>query len=248
MQAKILAASRCLIFVVSFLALTLPASAEEKAETGTDFVFAVSWQSGFCRTQPAREECRDLSGKRFDATHFALHGLWPVRKSYCGVAADIKARDRKGGWLELPKLALTDETADRLSVAMPGTRSGLDRHQWLRSGTCHGGTAQQYFSLQLRMLDELNASAARTLFADRLGKAVTEPEIKQAFDATFGKGAGERVRMRCRKVGDRNLVTGLTIGLGGDIDARSGLSGLILAAAPTDFKCREGIVDAASIR
>ncbi|MCV9999840.1 ribonuclease [Pararhizobium sp. YC-54] len=218
------------------------------AKGKTEYILAVSWQPGFCETRPNRTECAGQTEERYDATHFSLHGLWPVKKSYCGVSAEIKARDRKGDWLDLPQLAMAQETAAQLLVAMPGTQSGLDRHQWLRSGTCHGGTAQDYFSVQLRLLEEINGSAVRKLFASRLGREVTEGEVKQAFDESFGAGAGKRVRMRCQKAGARNVVTGLTIGLSGDVSANAGLSTLILAAGDTDFKCAKGIVDAAGIQ
>lgn len=224
-------------------------AAEEAASVKgkTEYIFAISWQPGFCETRPNRKECAGQTSERYDATHFSLHGLWPVKKSYCGVSADIKARDRKGDWLDLPQLAMAEETAAKLMVAMPGTQSGLDRHQWLRSGTCHGSTAQDYFSVQLRLLEEINGSAVRALFAARLGQDVTEREVKQAFDESFGKGSGDRVRMRCEKAGARSVVTGLTIGLAGDVSAMSGLSTLILAAADTDFKCAKGAVDTAGI-
>jgi len=228
-----------------------PVLADEAAASTkgkTEYILAVSWQPGFCEMRPKRKECAGQTAERYDATHFSLHGLWPMKKSYCGVAADIRARDKKGDWLELPQLAMAEETAAKLSIAMPGTQSGLDRHQWLRSGTCQGGTAQDYFAVQLRLLDELNGSAVRSLFADRLGQEVTEDEIKQAFDTSFGKGAGDRVRMRCQKAGARGVITGLTIGLSGNVSASAGLSPLILAAGNTDFKCDRGIVDAAGIQ
>ncbi len=229
------------------------AKAAENAEADphkgkTEYILAVSWQPGFCETRPGRKECTSQTAERFDATHFSLHGLWPLKKSYCGVAADMKARSQKGNWLDLPQLAVARETADRLLVAMPGTQSGLDRHQWLRSGTCHSGTAQDYFSLQLAFLDRLNASPVGALFSARLGGQVTEMEIKQAFDEGFGKGAGDRVRMRCQKDGSRSVVTGLTIGLSGKVAGGSDLATLIQAAAATDFKCAKGVVDAAGFQ
>ncbi|OAP47525.1 ribonuclease T2 [Sinorhizobium americanum] len=211
----------------------------------TEYVLAVSWQPGFCETRPTRKECIDQTSDRFDATHFSLHGLWPLKKSYCGVEAELKAQDRKGDWLDLPKLAMADDTAARLIVAMPGVKSGLDRHQWLRSGTCQTDNADDYFTLQLRLLDELNTSAVRALFADRIGSEIGEQQIKAAFDQSFGAGAGDRVRMRCQTVEGRSVITGLTIGLSGDLSGKAGLTGLIKAAGPTEFKCAKGIADAA---
>ncbi|URK87410.1 hypothetical protein LP421_29015 [Rhizobium sp. RCAM05350] len=148
------------------------AFAEEKALSAkgkTEYIFAVSWQPGFCETRPKRRECAGQTSERYDATHF--FPAWPVAdeekllRCICG----YQRRDRKGDWLELPQLAMAEETAAKLMVAMPGTQSGLDRHQWLRSGTCHGGTAQDYYSVQLRLLEEINGSAVRSLFADRIG-------------------------------------------------------------------------------
>lgn len=219
--------------------------ASERAAGRTDYVLAVSWQPGFCETRPERKECVSQTAERFDATNLSLHGLWPLRKSYCGVAAEMRSQDRKGDWLDLPKLGLADDTAARLLVAMPGVQSGLDRHQWLRSGTCQGGTVDDYFAVQLRMLEELNRSAVGALFRGRIGSELDETSIKQAFDQSFGAGAGDRVRMRCQTVQGRSVITGLTIGLTGDISGKSGLAPLIQAAGPTEFKCSRGIADAA---
>ncbi|OJF97331.1 ribonuclease [Pararhizobium antarcticum] len=237
--------------VLCGFSVTAAKAAEDAKQTPrgkTEYILAVSWQPGFCETRPSRKECAGQTADRFDATHFSLHGLWPVKKSYCGVAAETKARARKGNWLDLPLLAVAPETADRLLIAMPGSQSGLDRHQWLRSGTCQSGTAQDYFALQLAFLDRLNASPVGALFAGKLGETVTETEIKQAFDAGFGRGAGERVRMRCQKDGERSVITGLTIGLSGPLARGADLAALIQAAGTTDFKCARGVVDAAGIQ
>ncbi|MGH6807420.1 MAG: ribonuclease T2 [Ensifer adhaerens] len=220
-------------------------AAAENASGRTEYVLAVSWQPGFCETRPQRKECASQTAERFDATNLSLHGLWPLRKSYCGVAADMRSQDRKGDWLDLPKLAMADDTAARLLVAMPGVQSGLDRHQWLRSGTCQGGTVDDYFAVQLRLLEELNRSAVGALFRGRIGSEIDEKAIKQAFDQSFGAGAGDRVRMRCQTVAGRSVITGLTIGLTGDVSGKSSLAPLIQAAGPTEFKCAKGIADAA---
>ncbi|OCP09714.1 MULTISPECIES: ribonuclease [unclassified Ensifer] len=244
--------------VVAALALLLApaafAAGEEMADQAapagaaggrTEYVLAVSWQPGFCETRPERKECASQTAERFDATNFSLHGLWPLRKSYCGVAAEVRATDRKGNWLELPKLAMADDTAARLLVAMPGVQSGLDRHQWLRSGTCQSGSVDDYFAVQLRMLEELNRSAVGALFRQRIGSELDEVTIKQAFDQSFGAGAGDRVRMRCQTVQGRSIITGMTIGLTGDVLKAPSLGPLIQAAGPTEFKCAKGVADTA---
>lgn len=256
------------IFLLSFIATETVAAQMQKVEktaSRTKLVFAVSWQPGFCRTRPDRPECRAQTVDGFGATNFTLHGLWPVGKSYCGVDAAIKTQDRKGKWLELPPLALSGDAAGMLATAMPGVQSGLDRHQWVRSGRCHSATAGAYFDEQLRYLAFLNRSAVRDLFVSHLGKPLTEQDVRQAFDAGFGAGAGDRVRLQCAKVGKDMVVTGLTLGLGepaeaatmvkasatvagvteranGEMDGGSQLPALVLAADAISGKCSSGIV------
>lgn len=99
------------------------------------------------------------------------------------------------------------------------------------------------------MLDRLNASPVQALFAGRIGSAVSQNEVGRAFDEAFG--AGERVRLRCRKDGERQVITGLTIGLSGLPQAgeSDGAMGpLILAAGKTAVQCATGIVDAAGLQ
>jgi ribonuclease T2 len=95
------------------LAVTLASSAfaEEQASSAsgrTEYILAVSWQPGFCETHPNRKECAGQTSERYDATHFSLHGLWPMRKSYCGVAADLQGpQTSNGDWLESAAVTLS---------------------------------------------------------------------------------------------------------------------------------------------
>ena len=66
-----------LMMLVTLAAAPANADAETQSRTATKHVFAVAWQPGFCETQPDRRECRNQQQDRFDASHFALHGLWP---------------------------------------------------------------------------------------------------------------------------------------------------------------------------
>jgi ribonuclease T2 len=253
--------------VASFLAFTVEARTAQvvtgEVEAGrTKAVFSVSWLPGFCQTRPERPECKAQTPVSFDATHLTLHGLWPVGKSYCGVDDALKAQDRRGKWLDLPRTELAEGERVSLAAAMPGVQSGLDRHQWVRSGRCHSQTAGAYFEMQLRYLAVLNNSPVRSLFIDRLGQEIKEQEVRKAFDLAFGRGAGERVRLQCRKVGETTIVTGLTIGLGDSAsnlltktvsgaaeravegaEDDAGLSALILAADAISGKCSSGLIE-----
>jgi ribonuclease T2 len=126
---------------------------------------------------------------------------------------------------------------------MPGTQSSLERHEWLRHGTCYSEPADAYFADALAMLEAVNASAVRELFAQNIGKQLTQQQVRTAFDTAFGKGAGQRVRLACQQDGNRRIITELTIGLTGDIGSAADFKRLIMAARSTDGGCDAGTVD-----
>ena len=217
-----------------------PAFAAGKGKTTS--LLAVSWQPAFCETRPNKPECKSQTADRYDASHFTLHGLWPMRKNYCGVAqGDIDA-DKKSRWTELPEVKLSDATRKALDRVMPGTQSSLERHEWIKHGTCAGLAQDDYFAQAVSLIETLNASPVNALFAGKVGQPVTQAEVQSAFDTGFGSGAGQRVKMRCVQDGDRRIVTELTIGLG-DGDPKAPLKDLIQAAGQTKFDCEQGIVD-----
>lgn len=222
--------------------LSAPSQAQDGNRGKTTSLLAVSWQPAFCETRPNKPECKSQTAERYDARHFTLHGLWPMRQNYCGVAqADIDA-DKKGRWTDLPEVKLSVATREALDRVMPGTQSALERHEWIKHGTCTNLSQQDYFQQAVTLLETLNSSPVSALFAKQIGQAVTQAEVQSAFDAGFGTGAGRRVKMRCEQDGDRRIVTELTIGLG-DGDSKAPLSNRIQAAGGTKFDCDQGIVD-----
>lgn len=229
---------------VAVLAL-LAVAAAGRVAAGQPLVLAVSWQPAFCETRPTVPECATQTGDRFDATNFALHGLWPEPREnvYCGVAADQRAADRAGRWADLPAVGLTTGTRAALERTMPGSRSFLHRHQWVKHGTCYGTSPEGYFADALRLMEELNASPVRALFADGIGRAVTGREIRRRFDAAFGPGAGDRVELTCRRVGARRLILELKIALAGPVAPDRGLGAMLAAASVRQPGCASGIVD-----
>jgi ribonuclease T2 len=212
------------------------------------FVLSVSWEPAFCESSAGggKAECATQSEGRFDATHFSLHGLWPQprARAYCDVAPDLVAADRNHDWDRLPEPDLTSVTRKELERVMPGTQSRLERHEWIKHGTCFDGEPpEQYFARAIALVDQLNASRARELFAGNIGSEVTSASIRAAFDASFGAGAGARVRVSCDRDGGRKLIAELTIGLVGEIGPDPSLGQLIAASAPTDPGCPSGVVD-----
>ena len=235
---------RLLAAIAALLLLVTPGLAQQR----TQYVFAISWQPAFCEGHANRDECTTQTADRFDASHFALHGLWPQRVDYCGVARDTQLADKDGKWSALPALQLTDATRQKLAQMMPGTQSLLDRHEWIKHGTCYGEKSDLYFTDALAMLEAVNASAVRELFAGSIGKELTQQQVRAAFDTAFGKGAGERVRLACDRDGDRTVITELTIGLTGEITGPGDFKRLTMAARPTDGGCNKGIVDAVGLQ
>jgi ribonuclease T2 len=184
-----------------------------------EYVLAVSWQPAFCEAHADKPECASQEPGRFDATHFTLHGLWPQ------------------------PLELTPATRAALDEAMPGTRSALDRHEWLRHGTCYGTSPEEYVQDALNLLAQLNDSAVRTVMAGRIGGQVTAGQLAQAFDASFGSGAGRRVTMACDRDGRRRLVVELRLSLAGEVTPTSALGDLLAAAPEAPRECDAGVID-----
>ena len=219
----------------------------ERAWARDAAVLAVSWQPAFCETKPNKPECRTLTATRFDADHFALHGLWPQRRrKYCGNSPGVRQARRGGSWSRLPGIGLADDLKRPLLRAMPGAQSYLHRHEWWKHGTCYADNANSYYRDALALLDALNRSEVRHVFADRVGRNLSAREIREAFDTAFGPGAGRRVKIRCRRDGGRQLIVELQIGLVGNIPAeakRGNLRRLIRASRPVRPDCPGGIVD-----
>lgn len=215
----------------------------------TSHVLAASWQPAFCEGEPRRDECRllnagDLPGA---AGRFSLHGLWP-EDTYCPPLGTAHRGTRR--WSRLPAPDLTPATRAALERAMPGMRSDLHRHQWIKHGTCHRDPegADGYYADALQVLEGLNASPVRALFAERTGARLEAGEIRAVFDAAFGRGAGRRVEIDCLRDGRRTLIVELKINLAGRITPERRLSDLILAAPPRRGDCRGGIVDPAGLQ
>ncbi len=239
---------RVLTFVVAVICAALVMSRPTVA--AESYVLALSWQPAFCETAERRPECRDQTAERADARQFSLHGLWPQpsSRSYCGIAATAIADDKAGKWNSLPIDYLPQELWDRLRTAMPGTRSGLHKHEWVKHGSCAAGNAQTYYTRSLDLLDAVNRSGVARLFAGNIGKTVNGEAIRSAFDAAFGAGAGKRVRVSCVDDGDRRLIAEITIGLAGEIGQSPDFAKLIAASNPTSAGCPGGIVDSAGLQ
>ena len=208
------------------------------------YVLALSWEPAFCAVMKGKAECKNETASSYEASHFSLHGLWPQprRNVFCGVDRATAALDDQHQWEQLPVPEMKAETKAALDKVMPGTQSILERHEWIKHGTCYpGGDADTYFKDQVRLINDVNSSVVQSFMAANIGKTIQTSALRAKFDEAYGKGAGERVRVSCSKDG---LFSELSIGLKGDISAGTKLSELIAASETTDAGCPAGKVAA----
>lgn len=206
------------------------------------YVLALSWEPAFCSAMKGKAECRNETSASYEATHFSLHGLWPQpkRNVFCGVDSATAALDDQHKWEQLPVPQMSVETKTALDKVMPGTQSILERHEWIKHGTCYAaGNADAFFKDQVRLINDVNSSVVQVFMAANIGKTIQTSDLRAKFDEAYGKGAGERVRVSCSKEG---LFSELTIGLKGDISSGTALSDLIAASETTDAGCPAGLL------
>lgn len=211
--------------------------------SSSEYLLAISWQPAFCQTHQTKNECETQTADRFDATHFSLHGLWPQPRGnvYCNVSNQHKNLDKNKAWSQLPALGLSDSTMTNLSQRMPGVASFLQRHEWFKHGTCYSEHPEEYYVESLSLIDQLNDSLVRELFAANIGNSISAGDIRAKFDEAFGAGAGSKVKIKCSS----GMIGELWINLKGEIDADTKLHPLMQAAPDASGSCGGGIVDAA---
>ena len=223
-------------------------------QEATDLLLALSWQPAFCETKPSKTECEQLNDGLLPITEtqLSLHGLWPQPRGndYCGVSDDVIRLDKDRRWSQLPAPELDAETAERLAVAMPGTASFLDRHEWIKHGTCFFGdrNGDEYYDDTLYVMDAINGSEVGEMLAAHVGATLETDDLRAAFDAAFGAGAGDRVQVNCTGDQGRVLIQELKIAMLGEITETADVGALIRAAQPQSPGCPRGIVDPAGLQ
>jgi len=215
----------------------------EKKISAKQNLLALTWHNAFCETHRYKKECKQpflTQPKQYSTQHFVLHGLWPQprNKLYCDVDKSLIAADKHKRWRDLPCLALDEETEKRLEKVMPGYLSELHKHEWVKHGTCYGADAEGYFRDAISFVEQLNASKVAEYFKKQIGKRVTLQQIRQQFDRSFGKGAGKRVELVCKK----GLVTELRLQLG---SGSEDLGALLHRGKNRRSRCQSGVMDRA---
>ncbi|MGB7287389.1 MAG: ribonuclease [Salaquimonas sp.] len=224
----------------------------ESGKTNAQYVLAFSWQPAFCETAPKKQECKSQTSTRYDATNFSLHGLWPQPGSniYCGVSDAEIAMDKKGRWRDLSTGRINESVWRDLKRVMPGTQSSLHKHEWAKHGTCSPAGLDEYYTQSIWILEEINGSKLQDLFEANIGKEVSGNAIRAAFEDSFGAGAGDRLRISCKRDRDsgRQMIVEITLGLADPFEKNADLTALIAAAPATDPGCPSGVVDPAGFQ
>ena len=200
-------------------------------------LLVLSWHNAFCESHANRKECRPLGNR--GANHLVLHGLWPQPASnlYCSVPASAKEADRSRRWRSLPEPKLSSATKRLLLSAMPGSASGLERHEWIKHGTCYDSDPERFFHDALSLTRQVDRSMLGEYLRSNLGKRVTLAHLRKLFERSFGKGTGSRLAMECR----RGLLQEIRISIRGKGDDLKKL----LPRAPTlHSRCQSAVVDA----
>lgn len=166
------------------------------------YVLALSSQPGFCETygyEAGKPECMHLSGTSYEAKHLTLHGLWPnkntcgQRYGYCNVSA-------KANHCDYAPLHLSVAVASDLKHLMPSFSHGscLERHEWNKHGSCQARSADDYFTVAMRLAKETDQSALGEFLREHKGDVVTLVALRQAVANAFGKENAHKIYLGCK--------------------------------------------------
>ena len=208
-------------------------------------LLSLSWQPAFCESNPNKTECRTQTASRYDADHFSLHGLWPQPEGleYCDVSTQDRLTDQRRRWNDLPRINLEEDTAQRLYRVMPGIRSGLERHEWVRHGSCFSSEPETYYRTALSLVDQINRSALREALIQHSGRSVTVIQLKTALETSFGEGAGRALGIRCSWDGQRRLITDIRIQLKQPVNESTPIREALDTSSMAPGNCDAGEVD-----
>lgn len=185
-------------------------------------VLALVWLPGRCEATgqspmlPA--DCQSLDANSYGARNLTLGELRPVmnhcRKEagFCGTI-DQEAQP----YTAYPEITLSDANRKALAQLMPGTllRTGQERQEWFKHGTCSGLAENLYFSLLVDLARQVNQSEIGEFLARNRGNKVHRDEFFQAVDAALGKDARRHVNIECSE--DGKSLTSLLIHLPGTL-------------------------------
>jgi ribonuclease T2 len=206
-------------------------------ENAKQYILALGWYDGFCAAHKNKKECQQsfFNKKEYG---FVLHGLWPQPKNnqYCGVDNKNIGIDKNKQWHLLPEVKLTEQTKSELSMIMPTVASNLERHEWIKHGSCSGLDSEIYYKTSILIAKEFMKTPLALYINKQKGKTVNLSDIRKLSDISFGNGSSEKIEMVCDS--NRNL-TEIRLSMG-SIDG--GLRAALANGLPLKSSCREAII------
>jgi len=198
-------------------------------------LLVLSWQDAFCMKHQRYAECKLI--KKGDKAHLTLHGLWPQprRNQYCHIERKYILKDKHHQWRALPDLNIERKNFTLMKSYMPGYRSMLYKHEWIKHGSCYSNNPNTYFHDALTLAKEVDNSAVGKFFRENQTKTITLKQVRKTFDNAFGSGAGKHVELVCRN----GIITELRIHIGSHGDA---LKSLITKGSYARSRCKYGKV------
>ncbi|ECM3741778.1 ribonuclease I [Salmonella enterica] len=186
----------------------------------TDYVLALSWQTGFCQSQHERrhrepDECRLQKEPANKADFLTVHGLWPrLPKSIAARGVDQRRWQRFGcATRPIPNLpevkasrkcsapapGLSPDIAAALKEVMPGAggNSCLERYEYAKHGACFGFDPNAYFGTMIRLDKAIKDSALGQFLADNYGKTVSRAEFDSVVAQMWGQDNVKAVKVNC---------------------------------------------------
>lgn len=172
-----------------------PQAAEPGSSTSS--LLTLTWGPSLCAVDPSNTGCQSGHVDRLGKV-FVLHGLWPQpsTEQYCDVPRGSHGRKTP--------VALPDDLRAALQTKMSDA-TAMATHEWYAHGTCSGVTAPEYFRIAAALTDQANA-VLDPLFSRTSGSQISARTVREAFDARFGAGAGQRVTLNCRDSGRRESL------------------------------------------
>ena len=166
------------------------------------YVLALSSQPGFCETygyEAGKPECRKLSKDSYQARHLTLHGLWP-NKDICGQHYGFCASRPLANHCDYAPVNLSPAVDTELKKLMPSYYYGscLERHEWNKHGSCQSLSANEYFSLAMRLATEVDNSPFGNYLTTHQGQTVQLTDLREMIDKTFGAANKMKIFLGCR--------------------------------------------------
>lgn len=160
-----------------------PLSAHSAPARFDYYLLALSMAPAFCEDDPVHKrgfaQCRLLSAARFQTMPLTLHGLWPNRFDRRHPADCVG--ETGGAFCRLPEVRLPAGTRARLTRIMPGVADCLDRHQWVKHGSCSGLREDVYFEAAAALTERVNRALGAELVR-HMGREVRLDTLRAALD------------------------------------------------------------------